>query len=84
MFFWTLIAVLALVVGAWCLFYAERAQMRIQTWHEKWKRSRRASHFFLWFSSRNYELVLRCLGAVLLLGFIVVVVKIGLDMEHLR
>lgn len=84
MFISILLAVLTLVVGAWCLFYAERAQMRIQAWHEKWKRSRRASHFFLWASSRNYELLLRSVGALLLLAFVGLVVKIGSDMERLR
>jgi hypothetical protein len=84
MFVDALLAVVALTLGCWCLFYAERAQIRLQAWHEKWKRTQRASHLFLWVGSRNYELPLRCLGGALLVAFVVLVLLIGRDLEHLR
>lgn len=71
-------------VGAWCLLYAERIQVRITYYHESLKRTRYASQFFLRVTSANYEVLVRILGLILIVAFLLLVVDTGIRLERLR
>lgn len=71
-------------LGAWLLFYSERLQRRITSYHDKQKRTFRASPLFLRITEFNYEGVLRLVGGLLILASLVLIALAVLELERGR
>lgn len=77
-------AFLCFPVGAWLLFYGERVQKRITSFHDKQKRTFRASPFFLHVTAFNYEAPIRLTGALLILASLILITLAALELERGR
>ncbi len=71
-------------LGAWLLFYGERVQKRITSFHDKQKRTFRASPFFLHVTAINYEAPIRLVGGLLILASLVLITLAVLELERGR
>lgn len=67
-----LIATLAtLLLGVGCLFCAEKVDEAVSSYHQRRKRTQRATPFFLWITSLNYRRIFQASGLLSLLVFLV-------------
>jgi len=64
-------AVATLAIGVACLFLAERVDEAVSSYHQRRKRTQRATPFFLWITSLNYRRILQACGLLSLLAFLV-------------